>query len=143
MKRFAILLMSLMAVAAMAVPSGAAQPHRASGGANWQTGAKSVHTSFTAHEDGTGRITTAIWVDGSLEEVWHGTVTCYQSSGDEATFSGTVDGTGRYFVAKVVDHGEGKAAADQINSGRFDDDQQCHWPGWALKNVADGNIQVR
>ena len=127
----------------------AAAGPKATGGVGWTNAAQGFDASatFNAQPDDPAKGTFRIQLSGSQNWWYQGEVTCYNQSGNMATFSGVVtasEGAGdpTTFKVTVRDGGQGAQATgpDGIGTRRNDSGCSSHLP--VLQDVTSGNLQV-
>lgn len=145
-------LVAILGAGALMLVSGtamAAAGPKATGGVGWTNAAQGfdARATFTAQPDDLAKGTFRIELSGSQNWWYQGEVTCYNQSGNMATFSGVVtasEGAGdpTTFKATVQDGGQGSQATgpDRIATQRNASGCSSHLP--TLQDVTTGNLQV-
>jgi len=146
-------LVAIMGAGALMLVSGAAMAAgggpKATGGVSWTNAAQGfdAKATFNAQPDDPAKGTFRLELSGSQNWWYKGEVTCYNQSGNVATFSGVVtasEGAGdpTTFKATVEDNGQGSKATgpDRIGTQRNASGCSSHLP--VLQNVTSGNLQV-
>lgn len=128
----------------------AAQPASATGGGQTMVGSQGAGDTiaFTARNGADGQPTGQVqYVDrtdgtGQNQTVWHGTVNCFEASGNTARIAGTWNNDGSAFYLYVQDNGEGDGS-DIVAFTQQGDGTCAQDPGDGNFSLARGNAQVR